>query len=291
MDEERPRISIILPCFNEEKAIVGVVNSIREVMDRTDYPYEILVVDDASTDNTVRIVKDLGVDLINRKRRGGSGAARKVGIKAAKADIIVMLDCDGSYAASDIPKLLEYIPEYDQVIGWRKGEKGTFKFLRFSAKWIICKLASYLAKTDIADLNSGIRAFKKELLLEYLWVIPDGFSCVSSMTLAFLCNNLSVKWIPVQYHKRIGHSKFHPVNDTLNYIITVIRIITYFEPLRIFVPLSLFLFTVGILKTINDIFLNLLPDSVYIDITLILVSIIVFFLGLIAELIIISRKR
>ena len=110
------------------------------------------------------------------------------------------------------------------------------------------------------------------------------------MTLAFLCNDHPVKWVPAQYFKRIGRSKFHPIRDTWKYIMTVLMITSYFEPLRIFVPVSLALFLVGSLKTFNDIFLDLLPDSLYIDLTLLLGSLIVFAIGLLANLIVISKK-
>jgi glycosyltransferase involved in cell wall biosynthesis len=223
-------VSVIIPCYNEEKAIGIVLENIQGVMQNQKYSYEIIVVDDASSDNTYQLAKDKGVKVIKRTTRGGSGSARKTGIIAAEGEIIVMLDGDGSYEARDIAKLLSYFPEYDQVNGARTSEQGSLKYLRSPAKWLIRKLACYLTGTEIPDLNTGLKAFKRNIMLDYLWILPDGFSCVTSITLAFLCNGYSVKYIPTAYYPRIGKSKFHPIIDANKYILTVLRIVTYFNP-------------------------------------------------------------
>ena len=212
-------------------------------MRTTAYQYEILLVDDNSTDNTVEIINEIKqlnskISLVKRRLNGGSGASRKTGILHARGDIIVMLDGDGTYDAADIPKLLSYFPEYDQVNGARTTEEGTYKFLRFSAKWFIRQLAIYLSGYNIPDLNTGLKAFKKDIVMKYMWVIPDGFSCVTTMTLAFLTNGYNVKYIPTKYFKRVGKSKFHPLKDTAKYFNTVLRMIIYFNPLKFFLPVG-----------------------------------------------------
>ena len=211
-------VSIVLPAYNEEKAIAKVIDDVRAAMESTDYRYEILVVDDASTDNTAKIAESKGIRVSRRPINGGSGSARKTGILNAQAEIIVMLDVDGTYNAFDLPKMLSYFPEYDQVNGARTSEQGTLKLLRVPAKWFIRRLACYLTKTDIPDLNTGLKAFKKDIMLKYLWVLPPGFSCVTTMTLAFLANGYAVKYIPTEYYKRTGKSKFHPIKDTAGYL-------------------------------------------------------------------------
>ncbi|MBU1262839.1 glycosyltransferase family 2 protein, partial [bacterium] len=256
----------------------------------TSESYEILVIDDASTDRTAEIAQSKGVKVIKRVIRGGSGAARKTGIKEALGDIIVMLDVDGSYTASDIPEMLKFFPEYDQVIGARRSEEGSLKFLRIPAKWFIRALASYLSKTKIPDLNSGLRAFKKSVMLKYLWAIPDGFSCVSSMTLSFLCNGHPVRWIPTEYHSRIGKSKFHPIKDTSNYILTVIKMIMYYNPLKVFLPISLSLLAIGVVKTLYDKFLGIGRMQLS-DIVILMTGVVVGTLGLIADLIVAQGRR
>lgn len=287
-----PLFSIILPAYNEEKAIGKVIDDIKNAMDNSKYGglYEILVVDDCSSDRTAEIAASKNVEVIRRKINGGSGASRKTGILAAKGEVIVMLDADDTYTASDIPVMLDYFPDYDQVNGARDSEQGTLKFLRLPMKLILRKLASYLSKTKIPDLNTGLKAFKKEIMLKYMWVIPDGFSCVTTMTLAFLCNGHKVKYIPTKYKKRLGNSKFHPIKDTSKYLQTIIRIILYFNPLKIFSSLSFALFVSAIAVFLYSYFFR----EKILDITiliLLITAIQVLGMGMIAELIVKSKNN
>lgn len=278
-----PAVTIVLPAFNEEEAIGKVIDDVQAAMKACPMPYEILVVDDNSTDRTGEIAASKKVRVVRRRARGGSGSSRRTGILEAKGEIIVMLDADGSYEASDIPKMLTYFPDYDQVNGARTSEQGTLKFLRTPAKWMIRKLACYLTSTDIPDLNTGLKAFKKDIMKKYLWVLPDGFSCVTTMTLAFLTNGYAVKYIPSQYHKRIGQSKFHPVKDTAAYLNTVVRMVMYFKPLRVFGPVALFLSAFGVLKSVLSLaYTGTLQES---DIIIFMTAIMLGALGLIADLI------
>jgi len=286
MSTTKGLVSIILPAYNEEAAIGQVINDVKKTMSRTSYDYEIIVVDDVSTDSTVEIAEFHEVKVIKRTINRGSGASRKTGIRCANGEIIVMLDADCSYEASDIPKLLEHFPEYDQVNGARTSEKGSLKILRAPAKLLIRKLACYLTDTKIPDLNTGFKAFKKDIMMRYLWVIPDGFSCVTTMTLAFISEGYAVKYVPTKYHKRIGKSKFHPVLDTYSYILTIVRMVMYFNPLKIFLPVSLIVFTVAALKTIQDLFINIIPDTTFMNVVLLISSIIIAVLGLLADLIV-----
>jgi glycosyltransferase involved in cell wall biosynthesis len=253
------------------------------------YSYEIIVVDDKSSDSSATMAEGLGCRAIRRHFRGGAGAARKTGILEARGSIIVMLDADGSYTPDDIPKMLKYFPEYDQVNGARTSEKGTFSWLRSPAKWAIRMLASYLAGRTIPDLNTGLKAFKRKIMTRYLWVIPDGFSCVSSMTLSFMCNGHSVMYIPTEYHKRIGRSKFNPIKDTYTYILTVLRLITYFSPLKVYLPAAFLFLTVGILKSLYDFFF-LIQRLQLSDIILVITGVIIGFQGLLADLIVAQSR-
>lgn len=284
------RVSIIIPAYNEGAAIGQVIDDVKAAMDDTDYKYEIIVVDDASTDRTQEIALSKGVRVIRHIMNKGSGAARKTGILNAEGDVVVMLDGDNTYNASDIPRLLSFFPECDQVNGARTSEQGSLKLLRVPAKWFIRELASYLSGFKIPDLNTGLKAFKKGIMMKYLWVIPDGFSCVTTMTLAFLTNGYLVKYIPVDYRKRVGKSKFHPIRDTNQYLQTVIRMIMYFNPLKIFLPLSVSLFVFGALKTLYDWFfvVKMMQAS---DVVIIMTAIIIGVLGLISDLIVAQNKR
>ena len=240
-----PEVTILLPAYNEELAIQFVLEEIVQAMSGEATAFEILVVDDASTDDTAALAEQFArscrpcpVRVIRCPVRRGAGAARKIGIREARGEIVVMLDADGSYSPESIPELLRFFPDYDQVNGARTSEQGTHAWLRRPVKWLLRMLANRLSGHRIPDLNTGLKAFKRAEMLRFLWVVPDGFSCVTTMTLAFLTNGRVVKYVPTPYRPRIGRSKFHPVRDTLAYLNTVLRLILYFRPLRIFLPLA-----------------------------------------------------
>lgn len=283
--------SIVIPSFNEESSIMQVISDVHKAMEQTNHSYEILVVDDCSTDNTIEKIKDRNdIRLIKHKFNQGSGASRRTGIKEAKGEIVVMIDADGTYPAKEIPELLKYFPEYDQVNGARNEESGDLKIFRSLAKGFIKSLASFLTKEKIPDLNTGLKAFKKSIALKYLWALPDGFSCVSTLTLSFLCNGYSVKYIPIDYYPRKNSkSKFHPIKDTYSYLVTVIRMVSYFQPIKIFLPLSLMLFIFGVVKTLID--YNMIQRMQLSDIVIFMASFIVFCLGILADLIVAQAKR
>lgn len=289
MQEQRIEVSIVIPAYEEEMAIGGVLDAVKAVMDATSYGYEILLVDDGSKDKTAQIARARGVRVQQHHDNFGAGAARKTGILQARGDIIVMLDGDGTYPAEAIPGLLEFFPAYDQVIGARQSEQGTHRWLRTLAKAGIKQLAAYLVGKPIPDLNSGLRAFKRALMLRYLYLIPDGFSCVSTMSLAFLANKHPVAYVPIPYFARIGPSKFHPIKDTYQYLLTVIRVVTYFNPLQVFIPLSLGLIGFGLVKALLDFWLtSTIQES---DIIAILTGVIVAAIGILADLIITQGKK
>jgi len=286
---EKIDVTIVLPAFNEEEAIVKVIDDVHSAMANTSYQYEILVVDDESTDDTVKKASEKECRIVRRPVRQGSGASRKTGIINAKGEIIVMLDADGTYTAADIPRLLEHFPDYDQVNGARTSEKGTLRWLRTPAKWLIRQFACYLTGTKIPDLNTGLKAFKKDVMMKYLWVLPNGFSCVTTITLAFLVNGYRVKYIPSAYHKRIGVSKFHPIKDAANYIQTIVRMVMYFDPMKVFLPLGGALFVLGVIKSFVSISKTYsLQES---DVIILLGAFIVVVLGLLADLIVAYQKN
>jgi len=200
-----------------------------------------------------------------------------------------MTDADSSYPNGDIPRLLEHIDSYDMVIGARKTEKGTFKFLRKPTKTIIVWLASYIAGRRISDLNSGFRAFSKELALKYLSMLPEGHSWVSTITLAFMSHGHSVKYIPIDYYPRKGKSSFHPVRDTTTTILLVFRTIMYFRPLRIFLPPGLLLLFAAFAGSVyNAKSVHRIKES---DTIAFMTALIVLSIGLIADLIVKMRRE
>jgi glycosyltransferase involved in cell wall biosynthesis len=289
MEAQSIDISIVIPAYEEELAIGKVLDAVKQSMDTTSYRYEILVVDDGSQDKTAQVARTKHVRVHQHRENYGSGAARKTGIQEARGAIVVMIDADGTYPAEAIPTLLAHFPAYDQVIGARQSEKGTHRWLRTLVKIAIKRLASYLVGKPIPDLNSGLRAFKRDLMRRYLYLLPDGFSCVSTMSLAFLANKHSVAYVPIPYFARIGQSKFHPIRDTYRYLLTVIRVVTYFNPLHVFLPLSLVLIGFGLLKSVFDlIYTSTIQES---DIIAILGGIGVASVGILADLIITQGKK
>jgi glycosyltransferase involved in cell wall biosynthesis len=288
-NSEDTQVSIVIPAFNEGAAIEAVIRSIQEVMKGTAHAFEILVVDDASEDNTVEMAQRQGARVIRHEENRGSGASRKTGILAAKGQWIVMIDGDGTYPPDAIPELIGHLDVFPQVIGARVEEKGTHRIPRILAKEIIRRLAAFIVGKRIPDLNSGLRAFRKSDMVQFLHLIPDGFSCVSSMTLAFLASDLPVKFVPIPYFERIGRSKFHPVKDTYRYLLTVIRIMAYFAPLNVFMPLCLLLLALGVVKGVLDlIWTASLQES---DIILFLTGIIIGAIGILADLIVTQGRR
>jgi len=287
---EAVQVSIIVPAYNEEEAIDCVLEDIVAVMDTVGRPYEIIVVDDGSSDTTAQRCEGYqGVTVISHDRNRGVGAARTTGVRAARGEYIVMTDADGTYPAQSIPALVETLDKCDMVIGARSQEMGSMRLLRSVAKEFIRLLASYMTRTKIPDLNSGLRAMRRSRVLEFLRILPTTHSWVSTITMAFLSSGYDVRWIPISYHKRIGRSTFRPIADTYNYLSLVVRAIMYFDPLRIFLPLTLLLFGVGVGKAIHDVFaynFHFAPSTVI----LILSSFQIGAIGLLADLVVRRTK-
>jgi len=240
------QISIIIPAYNEENAIYGVLKSVGNLK----IPGEILVIDDGSRDNTyvnaLGAAREVpGIKIIRHEVNRGYGASIKTGMRNALGDIIVICDADGTYPIADIPKLVDYVKnqDYDMAVGARSMQ--TVPLMRRPAKWLLNKLANYLVDYKIPDLNSGLRAFRKDIALKYFSLLPSGFSLTTTLTLALISNNHRVKFIAIAYNKRTGSSKIRPVRDTLNFLQLIIRMIVYFNPLKVFLPMSLFLFLAG----------------------------------------------
>ena len=285
-------ISIVLAVYNEERSVLKELEVIKNAMAKSKFSYEFIVVDDASTDNTARVLKDIkGIRLITHLRNKGSGGSRKSGTFASVGRIVVWTDADLTYPNHLIPELVERLEKgsFRQIVGSRLKEKGSLKALRAPAKYFLRRLASFLTKTEIPDLNSGFRAFYREDGIRVMFMVPNGFSCVSTMTLSFLCNGLDVGYMPIEYKSRVGKSKFHPIKDSYNYFLQIIRMITYFEPLRIFVPAALIIFTFTFLKNIIDLIVT--KNTQETDIIGYFMAFIIFAVGLLADLIVTQNKR
>lgn len=245
-------VSIILPVYNEASHLEEEVRRITKSMEASRYSFEIIVVDDGSTDGSGDLAESLGLHTIRFATNRGSGSARKYGTMSASGRVVVWTDVDMTYPNDRIPELVDEMDGYDQVVGARTSEEGTVKILRMPAKWFIRKLASYLSQTKIPDLNSGFRAFRRDVGAQFLYLLPRGFSCVTTLTMAFLANGYSIKYVPIEYAKRAGRSKFHWLADTRRYLLQVMRMVLMHEPIRFFGPLTGVLGLVGAGKLIFD---------------------------------------
>ena len=254
-------VTVVLPCYNEQDHVLKEIERISSVMDASGYSYELLVIDDKSTDGTLAVLTDAlprfpRMRLMPFRRNGGSGTARRIGTHEAYGRVVVWTDADMTYPNERIPEFVRYLDEHpgvDQVVGARTTEQGTYKFLRVPAKWVIRKVAEHLASTRIPDLNSGLRAFRRDVSLPYLRLLPPGFSCVTTITLAFLSNQHTVDYLPIDYAKRAGTSKFHFVSDAYRYILQVLRMVMYFNPIKVLMPLALWLGAIGFVKAVVDV--------------------------------------
>lgn len=246
-------VSIILPIYNEFGHLEKEIFRIRESMDASPYSYELVVVDDGSTDGSGELLVDMdGIRLLQFVTNRGSGSARKYGTLAARGRVVIWTDVDMTYPNDEMPELVDRLDGWDQVVGARRTEEGTVKFLRKPAKWFIRRLASYLAGVRIPDLNSGFRAMRRDVALQFLYLLPTGFSCVTTMTMAFLSNGYSVKYYDIDYYPREGQSKFHWWRDTRRYLLQVVRMVLSYQPLKVLMPPAFVLGTIGLIKLIYD---------------------------------------
>ena len=281
-----PDVSVILPVFNEKEPLLDEIARVRRGLDASAYSYEIIVIDDGSTDGSTEVLREVdGIRLIVFPTNRGSGSARRVGTMAARGDVVVWTDVDMTYPNDQIPALVDALDGYDQVVGARTSEQGTSKALRVPAKWMIRRLAQFLAQEPIPDLNSGFRAFRRSVALPYLHLLPTGFSCVTTITLAFLANAHLVHYVPIEYAERSGESKFHWRRDTARYLQQVVRMVMTFNPLRVFLPLGGVLFAGSIGKFVFD-----LADKggriATNTVILVIVSLQIVALGLLADLVV-----
>jgi polyisoprenyl-phosphate glycosyltransferase len=291
-------VTVVLPAYNEVGHVRAEVDRITAALKDSPYSFEILVVDDGSTDGTGAAVEGLPfVRLMRFPVNRGSGTARRLGTASARGRWVVWTDADMTYPNERIPELVGVLESgrAHQVVGARLSEEGTLKPLRVPAKWLIKRLAEFLTSTRIPDLNSGLRAFSKEAARPYLGLLPAGFSCVTTITLAFLANGLVVEYVPITYRQRAGRSHFHPVKDAYRYILQILRMVTFFEPLRVFAPVALTLLLVGTGKFVYDIVQGMVggePFRIAVNTLLLLVTgMILFSLGLLADLIVRVNRR
>jgi len=244
-------VSIVIPAYNEESGIALVIAEIRRVLGTYPAPVEIIVVDDGSTDATARAASLAGARVMRHRSNRGYGAGLKTGIAAATHDQIIIIDADGTYPASYIPTLLEKLERADMVVGSRVNAGVKIPLIRRPAKWVLNRLANYLSNARIPDLNSGLRAFRRDIVTQYFSILPDQFSWTTTITLAMHCDKYAVAYTPIDYRARKGRSKIVPW-DAGSFLILILRTSMLFRPLRIFFPIVIVFAAYGVVKLAID---------------------------------------
>ena len=283
-------LSIVIPVYNEEKVIVETLERVKSALKNCQFKYEVMVINDGSSDQTKTILKNYrDIILISRDTNRGYGFSLKEGMERAKGNWVLIVDADGSYPIEQIPFLIKDCSSHDMVVGERTGQNISIGIFNRLGKFILKLLIFALTSKWIKDINSGFRIFKKELALKYWSLIPDGFSLTTTLTVAAMIERYNIKFIPIDYLKRVGKSKIKPIKEFINFVMLVIKIISYFKPLRFYLPISILFLIASLLRGLRDV---LLVNSVgSVAVLLFVVSIHTFFFGIIADLIVNINMR
>ena len=270
-------ISVIIPAKNEAASIGDVVGRIRSAFPKA----EVLVVDDGSTDRTPVLALEQGAKVISHPQSLGNGAAVKAGARAAAGEVLVFLDADGQHDPADIPRLLEKLDEgYDMVVGARSSSSHA-NSARLAANGVYNVIASMVTGHRVPDLTSGFRAVKADLFRKFLYLLPNGFSYPTTITMAFLRAGFPVTFLPIVAQKRKGKSHIRPVRDGVRFMVIIFKIATLYAPLKLFLPTSALFFATGL----GYYLYSYATMGRFTNMTLLLFSaaVIVFLIGLISE--------
>ncbi len=273
---EPSSVSIIIPAFNEAAAIESVVVRLRSLA-----PWqEIVVVDDGSTDGTGEIARKAGARVIRHPYNKGNGASVKSGIREASGANILIMDGDGQHEAGDALRLVSFLGEYDLVVGARTAN-GQASAARQLGNGVLNWIAGYLTGRAIPDLTSGMRAARASCLREFLHLLPNGFSTPTTTTLACIKAGYSVRFEPIEARARVGRSKIRFVSDGATFFLILLKVITVFSPLRIFVPISLAAFTLGAAYALwTAVTQHHITNS---SVLLIMLAVVIFLVGLVSD--------
>jgi len=268
--------SVVIPAFNEAASIAAMVRNLAA----TARWREILVVDDGSTDGTGALASAAGARVIRHPYNKGNGAAVKSGIREATGEFILIADGDGQHRPSDAPRLVSHLDPYDLVVGARSGRTQA-GLTRRLGNATLNAIATYLTQQRIPDLTSGFRAARRDHLVEFLHLLPNGFSTPTTTTLAFMKAGYSVRFEPVQAAQREGTSKIRLGSDGFGFFMILLKVITIFSPLRIFVPVSVAAFSIGAAYAIWTIATQ--SHVTNSSVLLILLSVVILLVGLVSE--------
>jgi len=280
---QQPALSVVIPAYNEGPAIAQTLDTILDLA-RT-HQWEVIVVDDGSSDDTAEQVKqradDSHLKLVRHPYNRGYGAALKTGIRTSSAPWIATMDSDGQHDPHDLLKLLPYAQEYDLVVGQRPGMIHS-QLWRMPGKWMLNWLANYLAGRRIPDLNSGMRVFRNEVIRRYMHLCPDGFSFSTTSTLVFFNRGYTVTYVPITIRQRYRETKSTiKLSTGFDTFVLILRLASLFQPLRVYVPASVFFVVLGILWGLPYM---LLQRGVSVGALLLLITgLLLFFFGLLSD--------
>lgn len=273
---ESSLVSVVVPALDEAATIGVVVTRLRASASWR----EVIVVDDGSRDGTAEVARAAGARVLQHPYNKGNGAAVKTGIRHSSGEFVLILDGDGQHSAEDARRIVERLGEYDLVVGARSSSTHA-SLIRRAGNGVLNLLASHLTGRSIPDLTSGFRGARRECLREFLHLLPNGFSTPTTTTLAFIRAGYSVAFEPVQAYQRTGRSKIRIASDGASFLLILLKIVTVFSPLRIFVPISLVSFGVGVVYGIaNVVALGRIPNGA---VLLILFAALVLLVGLVSE--------
>ena len=278
-------ISIVIPALNEESAIVSTVISVQRTMEEAlRLPYEIIVVDDGSSDRTAPLARDSGAKIVSHPHNVGYGQSLKDGILAAQYDIIVITDADGTYPIESIPQLVrEYHKGFDMIVAARRGEHYRESIIKAPLRKILKIIVEFTATRKIPDINSGLRVFSRTTVIPYFSHLCDTFSFTTSMTLAYMMNGRFVHYVPIDYFERNGKTKVRLFRDSMRTMQYIIEAATYYNPLKVFAFFSFIcLFLAGL--SLVSAFIFQLASLFVLCVGAILLSLLIMGLGLIAVL-------
>jgi len=277
----KPELSVLIPAANEAEIIADVVSSVRAAMEKLNRPYEILVIDDGSTDETALRAENAGARVISHPYNIGNGAAVKTGIRHAKGDILVMMDGDGQHNPEYIAPMLEKIDRYDMVVGARTSESESH-IHRDLANRLYNLFASYICKRKIQDLTSGFRAVKADIARQFVSMLPNSFSYPTTITMGVIHEGYSLTYVPIKTNRRVGKSKIRLIADGSRFLLIILKIATLLSPMRVFLPVGLAIFLTGVGYGLFRFFV-LGSSYGQTSAMLITMSVVVFMVGLVSE--------
>lgn len=282
--EDRKEISMVIPCYNEQPHVLhSTVQKLHEVMvAMRGVEYEIIVVNDGSNKYSYSpVLEKSDVKIIDHSCNRGYGSSILTGVSEAKYQWIGIVDADGTYPIEYFRDFMDYIQQYDMVVGKRGW--GDIQVMRRAPKFFLQQVASFIADCRIPDLNSGMRIFKKDIVQKYIRLFPKRFSFTTTITMVCMTNFYKILFIDIPYYKREGSSNIHPIKDTVKFFSLVLRLALYFKPLRFFIPLSLVVGIAAIARGVRDIMaVNHIGG---LALVLFFIAFQIFFFGLIAEII------